>query len=133
METKNTEHMDEADCIQFVGSLIASHAFRFSSEYELQNGLEELFTKQSIQFKREVKLSSADIVDFVVYHKDGSIALEVKTQGTRNALLRQIGRYLQHDSITSAFVVGTPFWVRNLPEQLTGKSVYRHRILSGIL
>ena len=35
-ETKNTEHMDEADCIQFVGSLIASHAFRFSSEYELQ-------------------------------------------------------------------------------------------------
>lgn len=114
------------------GELIATHKYRYSNEKELQNCLEELFTVKNVPFEREVRLSNKDIVDFVVELDIGRIGVEIKVDGARNSLLRQINRYLGHESITAVFVIGSPYWLNNLPIQLNNKGIYRHRILTGI-
>lgn len=114
------------------GEIIATHKFRYSNEKDLQKCLEELFTALNIPYEREVRLSNKDIIDFVVELDIGRIGVEIKVDGARNSLLRQISRYLSHDSITAIFVIGSPYWLNNLPIQLNGKGVYRYRILTGI-
>ncbi|WP_411691010.1 hypothetical protein [Acinetobacter gandensis] len=114
------------------GDIVASHKYRYSNEKELQKCLEELFIAKNIPFEREVRLSNKDIVDFVVELDIGRIGVEIKIDGARNSLLRQISRYLGHESITAVFVIGSPYWLNNLPIQLNDKGIYRYRILTGI-
>ena len=115
-----------------LGSLIAAQKYRYSSEKDLQNALESLFTQNNISYEREFRLSKKDIVDFLVQVDIGSIGLEIKIDGTRNALLRQINRYLSHEQVLAIFVIGSPHWINNLPNQLNNKDIYCHRILTGI-
>lgn len=124
--------LTESACIQRVGMLISSHSFNFMNEIQLQDGLEQLFKEHKIPYVREFRLSNKDIVDFMIDFQAGSVALEVKIDGTRSSLLRQIGRYLKHDTISCVFLVGTPYWVTNMPKSLLNKQIYCHRILRGI-
>lgn len=117
--------------IEKVAALIAKHNFKYANEKQLQEGLEELFIQYALPYRREVRLSSSDIVDFVI-DGDQRIGIEVKTGGGKNALLRQINRYVTHKEIDSILVIGSPFWVNNLPTELNGKPIYQHRLLTGI-
>lgn len=114
------------------GELISTHKFRYSNEKELQKCLEELFISKNIPFERETRLSNKDIVDFVIELDIGRTGVEIKVDGSRNSLLRQINRYLSYESITAVFIIGSPYWLNNLPIQLNNKGIYRHRILTGI-
>ncbi|WP_436658845.1 hypothetical protein [Acinetobacter sp. P1(2025)] len=127
-----TKKESERQAVQALGELIALHKFSFRGEKELQDGVEQLLKEHGLKYEREVRLSRSDIVDFVVNFDQGKIALELKVDGNRNALLRQMSRYLTHEDIDCIFVVGTPYWVMNLPQTLHEKDVYCYRILAGI-
>jgi hypothetical protein len=118
--------------INDVVRLVTGHKFKYSDEKDLQAGLEKLFTINNVPFRREVRLTSKDILDFVI---DGEkpFGIEVKIDGSKNSLLRQINRYLAHDEIEGIFVIGSPYWVNNLPMKLNDKPIYRYRLLTGIL
>lgn len=132
MSSKDQTQLAQQVCIQTIGNLLAQHAFDYSSEKQLQDGIEQVLAQHNVTYQREARLSSKDIVDFVLDAEGGQIAMEIKIDGNRNALLRQIGRYLQHDTVACVFVVGTPHWILNLPQTLSGKQIYCHRILSGM-
>lgn len=118
--------------IDELGILISSHNYRYSNEKDLQMALEALFKKHNVTFKREVHLSPKDIIDFVVEIESHKVGLEIKIDGTQNALLRQLNRYISYEELTAVFVVGSPFWINSLPGELSQKTIYRHRILTGI-
>lgn len=132
MQTINTNALKEQECVERIGGIITQYRYRFSNEKELQDGLEKAFIENEIQYEREVRLQQRDIIDFVVTHQGIRLGIEVKIDGNRNALLRQISRYLEHESIDSIFVVGTPYWILNIPQNLHGKELYCHRILGAI-
>ena len=118
--------------IEELGILFSSHKYRFYNEKDLQLAIEQMFIANEIPYEREVRLSNKDIIDFTVELDVGKVGVELKIDGARNALLRQINRYLSHDSIKALYVVGTPYWVNHIPIQLNNKFIYRHRILVGV-
>ena len=132
MQTTSTNALKEQECVEHIGGIITQYRYNFSTEKELQDGLEKAFIENEVQYEREVRLQQRDIIDFVVTHHGIRLGIEVKINGNRNALLRQISRYLEHESIDSIFVVGTPYWILNIPQSLHGKELYCHRILGAI-
>lgn len=139
MTTQSTEEsqqwhreLSEEQCVSFVGQQIKGHYFKYTNESELQDGIELILKNNNIEYCREDRLNAADIVDFTVPCKTGLVAIEVKIDGGRSKLLRQIGRYLKHDHVACVFVVGSRHWVTNLPDTLLDKQIYCHKISTGI-
>lgn len=132
MHTVDQNALKEQKCVELIGGLITQYRYTFSNEKELQNGIEKVFQENNIEYEREVRLHQRDIIDFVVIQNGVRLGIEIKIDGNRNALLRQLSRYLAHDSIDSIFVIGTPYWITNIPQSLHGKELYCHRILGGI-
>lgn len=113
-------------------STLTHYRFNFSSENELQKGLEEVFLIKNVNFEREFMLTKHDRLDFIIDQNDFKIAIEVKIAGTKNALLRQISRYLSHDDINGVIVIGTPYWLQQLPTTLNNKPVSAYRLLGSM-
>lgn len=105
-----------------VASVVAATAGkRFSrvSELMLKDGMEKVFREAGLLFRREERLSDADIADFW-FHGVG-IAVEVKVKGSLESHLRQMRRYASHATVAGVLLVATrPF---QLPETLCGKPV----------
>jgi len=103
-----------------IATLIGSHRLRYSSEYDLQDGIASILTAAGIGFQREVVLGS-DRLDFLI---DGTTALEVKVGGSPSALVRQIHRYAAQGGIESIIVVTTKRQhVIHIPPTINGKPV----------
>lgn len=111
-------------------SALENKRFRFSSEDDLQKGIAIALTQAGIEFEREKPLSDRDRPDFLI---DASIAVEVKIKGTLAQALRQIARYTEHSQIESVLLVGSPFWLRDVPATLNGKPIYSMRLTSSLL
>jgi hypothetical protein len=118
--------------VEKIGILLSHNCFNFTNEIELQDGIEGLLSLSEVDYKREVRLSKKDIPDFVLNFPEGKLAIEVKIGGTKNALLRQISRYLLHE-INGIFVVGTPYWINQLPPSLCEKPVWCYRLMGSLL
>lgn len=116
--------------ITSVTSALENKRFRFTSEDDLQQGIEIALTQALIPFEREKVLSSRDRPDFVV---DQQIAVEIKIKGTLAQALRQINRYAQHTHIVAILLVGTPAWLRNVPPTVGGKPIYAMRLTGSLL
>jgi hypothetical protein len=102
-----------------VVNLIRSAAIDLSNEKRAQADVEQVFTQAGIDFQREVHLTPADIVDFMV----GGIAVEVKLQGARKKeVYRQLRRYAQHPSVTAVILASN--LSMGLPAQIEGKDAY---------
>lgn len=99
---------------------LRSVRFRYSSEEDLQLGIDRLFRERGIVYEREVRLDSHCRIDFMV---EGSIGIEVKIDGSAEELGRQILRYLQHDRVSEIVVVTTRATHRDLPPMLEGKRI----------
>ncbi len=100
--------------------LLSRYKFRFSSEAELQNGVEDVLTKVGVLFEREKILTPSDRPDFVI----GDVALEVKIGGSVSALLRQCSRYLKLDAVQQLLIVaGGSRLSTQIPSELCGKRV----------
>lgn len=98
---------------------LRSVRFRFSSEEDLQLGIEKLLTSRSIPFEREVRLDAYSRIDFMV----GGVGVEVKIDGSAEELGRQVLRYLQHENVREIVVVTTRATHRDLPRELEGKKI----------
>lgn len=108
--------------------LLANASFDLSSEPATQDGIARALTDAGVDFKREVRLTPTDQIDFLI----GDRGMEVKLRGSRSALLRQLHRYAEHDRIGSLTLVTSSPRLAALPEVLRGKSV-DVIILSGSL
>lgn len=102
-----------------VVELIQATRLDLSDEKRTQLNLADALKQAGIGFEREVRLSPADIVDFMV----SGVAIEVKLKGSRKMdVYRQLVRYAEHDSV-KAIVLATNLTM-GLPAELDGKPVY---------
>lgn len=125
-------HLTQADrdLVNTVTGLLENKRFRFTSEDDLQQGIEKVLAAGNIPFEREKVLSVRDRPDFLV---DGRLAIEVKIKGTLAQALRQVGRYTEHPDIQSILLVGSPHWLRDVPPTINNKPIYAMRLTSSLL
>lgn len=110
-----------------LGEILQSYGFRYFSEMELHSQIAEALNREGIAFDREVRLTEKDRVDFMV----GGIAVEVKVDGAKNEVLRQIHRYAQSDMVSAIVVVTDKARHLNLPCCLNGKPVVVSSLIVG--
>src|SRR6476660_8452690 len=80
-----------------------STRFSLTNEKETQAQIEKVLKQLlSCAVEREVHLTSADIVDFMI---DDKIAIEVKLRGTKKAIYAQLKRYAQSKKVYSIILV----------------------------
>jgi hypothetical protein len=97
--------------------LLTSHRLPLSDEKQLQQAMADVFTAADLEFRREVRLSDGDIVDFMV----GVTAVEVKIKGNRRDIFRQVERYCGHaDVYDLVLATNVPM---SLPSPICGKPV----------
>lgn len=106
--------------IDDVVKLLRGTRFRYSSEDDLQRGIATLLSSYGVAFEREVVLSKASRIDFLL---DGGIGIEVKMGGSVSELGYQVLRYLKQERVTSLIVVTTRSTHRDLPTELEGKKI----------
>lgn len=109
------------EAVDLVVNELASFSYQWSTERELQEAVSGVLSSR-FEVRREVPLCPRDRPDFVVDIATSSIAVEVKVSGSRNAILRQLGRYAEHAAIHAVVLASarrTLLW--GLPPQIHGK------------
>lgn len=117
------------DAIADLNGILGGYRFRFVTETDLQNGIEQALIENRIPFVREKPLSKQDRPDFMI----NGIAVEIKIKGTLASVLRQISRYADHDAVAGILVVGTPRWIPTIPRAINGKPVSSLRLIGSLL
>lgn len=90
-----------------------------ATEKVLQDALEVVLRANFSTLRREVKLSEGSTIDFLV----DALGVEVKVDGSRMGVIRQIQRYLEHESVDGLVLITTRRQHLLIPKQLRGKSV----------
>lgn len=103
--------------------------FRFTTEDELQVGLEVAMWQLGLSWEREKKLRVGRI-DFLV---DPGIGLEVKVDGSRAALVRQIHAYLGEPDVRELLIVTSKSHHADIPGLVRGKPVRVLCLSAGLL
>lgn len=112
-----------------LAEVIERHQFSFGSEADLQEGIEQVLRGCGVEFRREVRLTRQDRIDFMV----GRVGLEVKTGGSISALTRQVHRYAQLDEVDAIVVVAGLERLTDLPGVINGKPVRVVRMIGAAL
>ncbi|MDZ7886578.1 MAG: hypothetical protein U5N53_28405 [Mycobacterium sp.] len=102
--------MTEAAALRVVDQL-ESFRYSWSSELELQDAIATALPPFTVH--RELSLSRRDRPDFIVEVDGARIAVEVKIKGSRNEVLRQLGRCARATTIIAAVVLAgrpDPWW-----------------------
>lgn len=97
-------------------SIISSHRFSLSNEKELQKDIADVLMSLGVEFQREFRLSSEDIVDFMF--KEGFVA-EIKIKASKRSIYRQCKRYCSHEAVTGLVLVTAT--ALGFPEEIDGK------------
>lgn len=84
-------------------SLIRGHRFDLTTEDALQRGIAQLLERSRFEHAREVALTKADRIDFLVE----GCGVECKIDGSALSVLRQLHRYAQHASVRELLLVTT--------------------------
>lgn len=103
-----------------LGTLIRSIRPRSHREADLQVQIELRLKEHEIEFEREVALSDADRIDFLVA---GGMGVEVKVAGSLSDLTRQLHRYALSYRVTRLMVVSTLLRHGALPASLNHKPI----------
>lgn len=92
------------------------------TEADLQAAIEERLAdpEHGVAGAREVRLTDASRIDFVVTVDHLPIGVEVKTRGHVIAVARQVQRYARTDQLAGVLLVTTNPRHRALPEVLAG-------------
>lgn len=99
---------------------LRSLRFHWSSEEELQAGIDEALAGLAVPVVREALLDAGRI-DFLI---DGDVGLEVKVQGSPAAVARQIQRYCYCPEIAALILVTAKSRLADLPATINGKPVH---------
>jgi hypothetical protein len=103
--------------------------FNYSSEAELQEGIERALSATTYAVQRELRLDDLGRLDFFI---DGEIVIETKIEGSAPQLMRQVSRYAQSPKVLGILVV-TDRATHTLPPSFNGKPVLVHSLLDGAL
>lgn len=120
----------QAPCMDAIIQVLENKRFRFTCETDLQDGIEIALKTAGLPFERESVLSARDRPDFVVA---GIYAIEVKIKGTLPEAVRQLQRYTEHPQIHALLLVGSPYWIRQLPNTIGGKPIFSMRLTGSLL
>lgn len=104
--------------IDTISGVLRAHRFRFSSELQLQDGIENALRADGVVFERERQLGH-DRVDFFA----GGVALEVKVDGSLSAVTRQLHKYAQHPDVSAVVLATTRMLHDRMPAEMCGKPV----------
>lgn len=105
--------------VEQIAALIRSARLDLSDEKKTQSDFETILNSAGIRYEREVRLSSSDIVDFLI---DGT-AVEFKLRGTpKKVIYRQLQRYVKHSAVDRILLASCTSM--GLPEQIGGKDSY---------
>ena len=105
--------------IHTVTNLIRAAKIDLSNEKRAQADVEQILTDAGIEFRREVRLSALDIVDFMVE----GLAVELKLRGAnKKDVFRQLRRYARHPSVETLLLASN--MSMGLPAQIEGKDAY---------
>lgn len=96
--------------------LLQSNRFPLTDEKRTQSEIEATLLAAGIAFEREVRLSSKDIVDFMV---EGGIAVEIKIKGQARSIYRQLMRYAEHPAVEQILLATSVSM--HLPSTIEGK------------
>lgn len=116
--------MTESDLDSVIGRVtraIQGHRYRFTSEAELQAGIDQVLRDAGLEFRRECVLSDTDRLDFFV---DDRVAVEIKIKGSLTELMRQVAYYAEYPQIESVVVVTSKNSHRGMPQELCGKPIH---------
>ncbi len=114
--------------VEQITAALRSGRFTWSNEYDLQAGIEAAFSRAGLDVERERRIDARSRLDFFVA---GCVAVEVKTQGTVAALVRQVGRYAQDPRVKAVVVASSNPRHRQVPAQVLGVPV-RVVVLGGL-
>jgi hypothetical protein len=110
--------MDQTQ-LQSIANILLSHRFHFTSEAELQDGIEKALQEAGLTPQPEVVLTIGERIDFLV----GDVGIEVKVKGSQSALLRQTLRYAKCPEIQGLLIATTLARHRGIPKTLNEKPV----------
>lgn len=107
---------------QAVVALLSAHRYTGLNEADYHDQAEHILgSDPALVTAREVHLTGTDRIDLVV---NGTVGVEVKTQGTRSAIIRQLGRYAATGELTHLILASSKIMlVKNLPAQIHGVPV----------
>lgn len=100
-------------------SAIARGRYRQGDEYRLHEDLAAKLTSLGIEFEREVRLGSANRIDFLCA---GGIGIECKARADKRATFRQLARYAELEQITALILVTAT--AMGVPAEIGGKPVF---------
>lgn len=106
----------------YILGVLESAAFTFTSEADLQAGLQTVLSSAGLPVEREVALSPADRIDFLV----DRVGIEVKTQGSWIAVTKQCQRYAASDRLDSLIIVTNKASHLACPSAIGGKPLTVH-------
>jgi len=107
---------------------IRSHRFNFTNEAELQQGIALALAAEKIPFLREQTITGAGRIDFWIDY----IGVEVKIDGGRSEILRQLMRYAKKDAIHELILVTTKNRHRAMPPTINNKKLFVIYLSTGI-
>lgn len=84
----------------FIANHLCSFTYDWMTERELQDHVAAILAPR-FTTHRERPLSPRDRPDFIVEFGGVTVAVEIKIAGAHNAVLRQLGRYAEHDGIAA--------------------------------
>lgn len=100
---------------------LKAYRFRYSTEKDLQAGIERALQAAKIPYEREKDLGGdLGILDFVVER----IGVEIKTKGSPSQVARQLQRYCQSKDIDEIILVTGKVSLGDLPPLLNGKPIH---------
>ncbi|TAL65835.1 MAG: hypothetical protein EPN79_11840 [Burkholderiaceae bacterium] len=123
------QHVEPTAVLRDAADILAGFRFRFASEVDLQDGINQALFLRGIGFTREKALTQRDRPDFLL---STGVAIEVKVAGSLSDLIRQCSRYAEHPDVTAVLAVGTPSWLNRVPQQLASKPLLGLRITASL-
>jgi len=103
-----------------VAALLQAKRYRFATEADLQRGIGDVLRAAGEDVTAELKLSARDRIDFFVAP---GLGIEVKVQGTDEAVHMQLLRYAEHGRIEGLLLVTGTNRLRGVPASIEGKPV----------
>jgi len=124
---------DAASAAQRVAEHLTGFTYRWATEADLQDAMAGLLADSLFEVEREKRLDRRDRPDFLVTADGRTVAVEVKVKGSRTAVLRQLGRYAEHDSVDAiVFASGLRTLAAAMPAAIHSKPVVSIHLESAL-
>jgi hypothetical protein len=96
-----------------VSGVLREVAFRFASEVQLHDLVDQVLAGKGLEFVRERQVDQKNRLDF--WLPELAIAIEIKVDESMTPALRQVARYLELPGVEGVLLASTCAWARKVP------------------